>query len=129
MIKLERNYRSTQVILDAAFKVVSENRFRASKRLWTERKEGAPITLTPARDEEEEARIIADYIYRQTQLGRRRYGDFAVLYRTNAQSRVRRAVHARAHPHRLVGALRFTTAKRLKMCWRTCACWRTPTTR
>ncbi|BCW95708.1 MAG: UvrD-helicase domain-containing protein [Fimbriimonadales bacterium] len=115
VIKLERNYRSTQVILDAAFKVVSENRFRAPKRLWTERKEGAPITLTPARDEEEEARIIADYIYRQTQLGRRRYGDFAVLYRTNAQSRAFEERFMRERiPHRLVGALRFYDRKEIK---------------
>lgn len=115
VIKLEQNYRSTQVILDAAFKVVSENRFRAPKRLWTERKEGAPITLTPARDEEEEARIVADYIYRQTQLGRRRYGDFAVLYRTNAQSRAFEERFMRERiPHRLVGALRFYDRKEIK---------------
>ena len=115
VIKLERNYRSTQVILDAAFKVVSENRFRAPKRLWTERKEGAPITLTPTSDEEAEARIVADYIYREVQLGRRRYGDFAVLYRTNAQSRAFEERFMRERiPHRLVGALRFYDRKEVK---------------
>jgi DNA helicase-2/ATP-dependent DNA helicase PcrA len=115
IVKLEQNYRSTQVILDAAFKVVSQNRFRAPKRLWTERKEGSPITLTPARDEEEEARIIADYIYREVQLGRRRYGDFAVLYRTNAQSRAFEERFMRERiPYRLVGALRFYDRKEVK---------------
>jgi DNA helicase-2/ATP-dependent DNA helicase PcrA len=115
VIKLEQNYRSTQVILDAAFKVVSENRFRAPKRLWTERTGGAPITLTPARDEEEEARIIADYIYREVQRGRRRYGDFAVLYRTNAQSRAFEERFMRERiPYRLVGALRFYDRKEVK---------------
>lgn len=115
VIKLEQNYRSTQVILDAAFKVVSQNRSRAPKKLWSERKEGAPITLTAARDEEEEARIVADYIYRQVQLGKRRYGDFAVLYRTNAQSRAFEERFMRERiPHRLVGALRFYDRKEIK---------------
>lgn len=115
VIKLEQNYRSTQVILDAAFKVVSQNRSRAPKKLWSERKEGAPITLTAVRDEEEEARIVADYIYRQVQLGKRQYGDFAVLYRTNAQSRAFEERFMRERiPHRLVGALRFYDRKEIK---------------
>ncbi|MFN3689497.1 MAG: ATP-dependent helicase, partial [Fimbriimonadales bacterium] len=115
VVKLERNYRSTQVILDAAFKVVRENKMRAPKKLWTDRKEGKPITITPARDEEEEARIIADYIVQQVQLGRRRYGDFAVLYRTNAQSRAFEERFMRERiPHRLVGALRFYDRKEIK---------------
>lgn len=115
VVKLERNYRSTQAILDAAFKVVSENKFRAPKKLWTERKEGPPITITPTRDEEEEARIIADYIVQQVQLGRRRYSDFAVLYRTNAQSRAFEERFLRERiPHRLVGALRFYDRKEIK---------------
>jgi hypothetical protein len=99
VIKLEQNYRSTQVILDAAFKVVSENRFRAPKRLWTERRGGAPITLTPTSDEEAEARIVADYIYREVQLGRRRYGDFAVLVpHERPIARLRGTLYARAYP-------------------------------
>lgn len=115
VIKLERNYRSTQVILDAAFKVVSENKFRAPKKLWTDRTQGAPITITAARDEEEEAHLIADYIVQQTRLGRRRYGDFAVLYRTNAQSRAFEERFMRERiPHRLVGALRFYDRREIK---------------
>ncbi|MCS7209355.1 MAG: UvrD-helicase domain-containing protein [Fimbriimonadales bacterium] len=115
VVKLEQNYRSTQPILDAAFKVVSENKCRAPKRLWTERKHGAPVTLTPARDEDEEARLIADYILQQVRLGRRRYGDFAVLYRTNAQSRAFEERFLRERiPHRLIGALRFYDRKEIK---------------
>ncbi|MCS7191306.1 MAG: UvrD-helicase domain-containing protein, partial [Fimbriimonadales bacterium] len=115
VVKLERNYRSTQVILDAAFKVVRENKFRAPKKLWTDRLHGAPITITPVRDEEEEARIVADYIVQQTRLGKRRYGDFAVLYRTNAQSRAFEERFMRERiPHRLVGALRFYDRKEIK---------------
>lgn len=115
VIKLEQNYRSTQVILDAAFKVVSQNRSRAPKKLWSERTEGAPITLTAVRDEEEEARVVADYIYRQVLLGKRQYGDFAVLYRTNAQSRAFEERFMRERiPHRLVGALRFYDRKEIK---------------
>ncbi len=115
VVKLERNYRSTQIILDAAFKVVSENKFRAPKKLWTERKHGAPITISPARDEEEEARLVADYILQQVRLGKRRFGDFAVLYRTNAQSRAFEERFMRERiPHRLVGALRFYDRKEIK---------------
>ncbi len=115
VVKLERNYRSTQVILDAAFKVVSENKMRAPKKLWTERTHGAPITISPARDEEEEARLVADYIIQQTRLGKRRFGDFAVLYRTNAQSRAFEERFMRERiPHRLVGALRFYDRREIK---------------
>jgi DNA helicase-2/ATP-dependent DNA helicase PcrA len=115
VVKLERNYRSTQPILDAAFRIVSQNRVRAPKRLWTDRVQGIPVTLTPVSDEEEEARLIAEYIQRQVYLGRRRYGDYAILYRTNAQSRVFEERFLRERiPHRIVGALRFYDRKEIK---------------
>ncbi len=115
VVKLERNYRSTQIILDAAFRVVSQNKHRAPKKLWTERKEGAPITLTYATDEVEEARIVAEYILTQVRRGKRRFGDFAVLYRTNAQSRVFEERFMREGiPFRIVGALRFFDRKEIK---------------
>lgn len=115
VIKLERNYRSTQPILDAAYRVVSQNRFRAQKKLWTDREEGMPLTLTRAQDEMEEARLVADYIQRMVMRRERRYSDFAVLYRTNAQSRAFEDffTHARI-PHRIVGALRFYDRKEIK---------------
>jgi DNA helicase-2/ATP-dependent DNA helicase PcrA len=115
VVKLERNYRSTQPILDAAVRIVSQNRVRAPKRLWTDRLQGIPVTLTPVSDEEEEARLIAEYIQRQVYLGRRRYGDYAILYRTNAQSRVFEERFLRERiPHRIVGALRFYDRKEIK---------------
>ena len=115
VVKLERNYRSTQPILDAAFRIVSQNRVRVPKRLWTDRVQGVPVTLTPVSDEEEEARLIAEYIQRQVYLGRRRYGDYAILYRTNAQSRVFEERFLRERiPHRIVGALRFYDRKEIK---------------
>ncbi len=115
VVKLERNYRSTQPILDAAVRIVSQNRVRAPKRLWTERTDGIPVTLTPVSDEEEEARLIAEYIQRRVYQGQRRYGDFAILYRTNAQSRVFEERFLRERiPHRIVGALRFYDRKEVK---------------
>ena len=115
VVFLERNYRSTQPILDAAFRVICQNKVRAPKRLWTERTEGMPVTLTPVSDEEEEARLIAEYIQRQVYLGKRSFGDFAILYRTNAQSRAfeERFLRERV-PHRIVGALRFYDRKEIK---------------
>jgi len=115
VIRLERNYRSTQPILDAANRVVSQNRFRAEKKLWTDRAEGMPLTLTRAQDEMEEARLVADYIQRMVMRGERRYSDFAVLYRTNAQSRAFEDFFMQARiPHRIVGALRFYDRKEIK---------------
>ncbi len=115
VVKLERNYRSTQIILDAAFRVVSQNKRRAPKKLWSDRKEGAPITLTYATDDIEEARIVAEYILAQVRRGKRRFGDFAVLYRTNAQSRTFEERFMREGiPFRVVGALRFFDRKEIK---------------
>jgi DNA helicase-2/ATP-dependent DNA helicase PcrA len=88
IVKLERNYRSTKNILTAANAVIQKNRGRANKQLWTENDEGTPITLTQAGTEQDEAMMVADAILKDVRTGRRNYGDFAVLYRTNAQSRV-----------------------------------------
>lgn len=115
VVKLERNYRSTQPILDLAFKVVSQNTVRAPKRLWTDRSEGMPVTLTTTLDEEEEARLVAEYIQREVVRGTRQYGDFTILYRTNAQSRAfeQRLMRERI-PYRIVGSLRFFDRKEIK---------------
>lgn len=115
IVKLERNYRSTQIILDAAYKVVRENSLRAPKKLWTDRTEGQPITFTQAIDQEDEARIVADYILRQVHQKKRRFCDFAILYRTNAQSRAFEERFLRDRiPYRLVGALRFYDRREIK---------------
>ncbi len=115
VVKLERNYRSTQNILAAANAVISRNRSRAPKSLWTQNDKGVPITLTMAGTEMDEAASVVDRVTRDVQTGRRRYGDFAVLYRTNAQSRVLEEAFINARvPHLLVGGQRFYERKEIK---------------
>ena len=115
IVKLERNYRSTKNILTAANAVIQKNRGRANKQLWTENDEGTPITLTQAGTEQDEAMMVADAILKDVRTGRRNYGDFAVLYRTNAQSRVvEEAFLTMRIPHVLVGGVRFYERKEVK---------------
>jgi len=112
VIKLEQNYRSTQVILDGANAVVCQNRGRKEKRLWTDNKGGAPITLCLAEDEEEEADWVAQRIVEETQ---GRYGRSAVFYRINAQSRaVEEALMRRGIPYTVVGGIRFYQRREIK---------------
>jgi DNA helicase-2/ATP-dependent DNA helicase PcrA len=85
VLKLEQNYRSTKTILDAAYGVVSKNRGRKDKRLWTEKEEGAPIQRYEAENEQEEAVYVVQKIREKVLTGQKRYRDFAILYRTNAQ--------------------------------------------
>lgn len=115
VIKLQQNYRSTQVILDAAHEVIRNNRSRADKRLWTDQKGGAALTLTEAGTEQDEAMIVADAITRDVNAGRRKWSDFAVLYRTNAQSRAFEDAFLMLRiPHVLVGGIRFYERKEIK---------------
>lgn len=115
IIKLQQNYRSTKNIISAAYEVIKRNRSRADKRLWTENAEGAPLTLTQAGTEHDEAMMVAEAILQDTRSGRRSYGEFAVLYRTNAQSRVlEEAFLTMRIPHILVGGQRFYERKEIK---------------
>jgi DNA helicase-2/ATP-dependent DNA helicase PcrA len=115
IIKLERNYRSTKTILAAANEVIKHNRSRASKELWTENPEGVPITLTQAGTEQDEGLRIAERINLDVRSGRRKYRDFAVLYRTNAQSRTMEESFLTTRiPHILVGGQRFYERKEVK---------------
>ena len=115
IIKLERNYRSTGNILRVANEVIQHNRSRAGKRLWTENEAGPSVTLTQAGTEQDEAMLVADAIQKDVGLGRRRYSDFAVLYRTNAQSRVlEEAFLTSRMPHILVGGQRFYERKEIR---------------
>ena len=110
VVRLERNYRSTQIILDAASSVISRNRNRQGTRLWTERLGGEKILYFRGADDLEEA----DYI---TRTARAAAADttVAVLYRTNAQSRVVEDALARAGlPYRIVGGVRFYERKEIK---------------
>ena len=108
---LERNYRSTQKILDAAFKVISKNKSHPILRLWTDKDGGEKIMLYEARNEQDEAGFIID----QIQMASRQLCDFAVLYRTNAQSRVLEEAFLHIGvPYLLVGGVRFYERKEVK---------------
>lgn len=115
VIKLEQNYRSTRVILDAAHGVVSHNRTRKPKRLWTQNADGVLLHREEADNERDEAAFVARKVYEATRYGQRRYRDFAILYRTNAQSRVFEEVFLQfGIPYRIVGGLRFYERKEVK---------------
>ena len=115
VIKLEQNYRSTGAILEAAQKVITKNVERTDKKLWTAAGNGAPVQVQAVRDESEEAYVVASRIAAQTSIGARRYGDFAVLYRTNAQSfAFERAFMQQRIPYQLVGGVRFYDRKEIK---------------
>lgn len=108
VVKLEQNYRSTQVILDAANYVVSHNMGRKPKTLWTSNARGEAITAYQAENEHDEAAFVVSEIARLRELEERSYKDFALFYRTNAQSRVFEETFVRmAIPYRVVGGMRF----------------------
>jgi len=115
VVNLEQNYRSTQDILDAAHHVIRNNEERAPKRLWTERLGGERLQAAQLYNDVEEAEYVADEIDRLRRLEGRRSGDFAVLYRTNAQSRAFEDVFGRRRiPYRLVGGVRFWERREVK---------------
>lgn len=114
VIVLDQNYRSTQVILDAAQGVIEKNVHQRHKKLWTESQAGEQIILCPAEDEEAEARFVAETIERDMAAGRTA-SDFAVLYRTNAQSRMVEEMFLRSSiSYRIVGGLKFYQRKEIK---------------
>jgi len=115
VVHLEQNYRSSQAILDAAYSVIRSNPERAEKRLWTERAGGEKVMAMQAYNEIEEAEFVADEIERLRRTESRGYSDFAILYRTNAQSRSFEDVLARRRiPYRLVGGIRFWERREVK---------------
>lgn len=115
VITLAQNYRSTKNILDAAYHVVSKNRSRSDKRLWTDNGTGTQIFVGEAGTENDEAMMVADTIAREVRTSDRGYGDFAVLYRTNAMSRaVEEAFLTMRLPHVLIGGQRFYERKEVK---------------
>src|SRR5438309_1380836 len=115
VVRLEQNYRSSQAILDAAYSVIRHNPERAEKRLWTVRAGGEKVTATQAYNEVEEAEFVGDELDRLRTTDGRTHADFAVLYRTNAQSRSFEDVLARRRiPYRLVGGVRFWERREVK---------------
>ena len=114
-IKLEQNYRSTKIILDAANAVIDHNEGRPEKNLWTDKVEGAKIQHFTAQSEHEEAAFIGDTIVKKHDIHSVPYGDMAILYRTNAQSRVlEEALIKRALPYTMVGGTKFYDRKEIK---------------
>jgi len=115
VIVLEQNYRSTQTILDAANAVIANNAGRRPKHLWTDSVGGELISRYLGEDERDEALYLAREIHRLVEECPYRYGDLAVFYRTNAQSRVLEEVFVRSGiPYRVVGGVKFYDRKEVK---------------
>jgi len=113
--KLEQNYRSTKTILEAANVVVSRNTARRKKELWTDNAHGQAIDIYEAANEQEEAIHVANTILDKVATEGRRYSDFVILYRMNAQSRIFEDVFLSYRvPYVLVGSLRFYERKEIK---------------
>ncbi|GMC08275.1 DNA helicase PcrA [Enterococcus thailandicus] len=115
VILLEQNYRSTKTILDAANQVIENNTNRKPKNLWTENQEGAKITYYRGDNERDETRFVIEKMQHEMRENGRDYGDFAVLYRTNAQSRVMEETLLKANiPYKMVGGHKFYDRKEIK---------------
>ena len=114
-IKLEKNSRSTQRILDGAWSVVSNNKNRAEKKLEATRGKGDKISLISTGSDEEESNAICDSIKSEIKLNKNTFKDFAVLYRTNAQSRsIEQAMVKEGLPYNIVGGTKFYDRKEIK---------------
>ncbi len=115
IIKLEQNYRSTKNILDAAHAVISKNAQRSDKRLWTDAGDGLPVQMLQVGSERAESEAIIRRVRTGVDSGRRKLRDYAVLYRTNAQSRsIEEGFVHYGIPYRVVGGVRFYDRKEIK---------------
>lgn len=113
--RLEQNYRSTKNILAAAHSVVKNNIHRHDKQLWTDKEEGALVSLLCVNDEQEEAQYIVDRISQELRASEKGFYDFAILYRTNAQSRsLEEALRSEGIPYIIVGGVKFYERKEVK---------------
>ncbi len=115
IIKLEQNYRSTKAILDAAHAVITKNQQRSDKKLWTDSGEGKPVSVLQVANERAEGEAIIRRVKNAVDARFRNFKDFAVLYRTNAQSRsVEETLIRYGVPYRIVGGQRFYDRKEIK---------------
>ncbi|MBN1618619.1 UvrD-helicase domain-containing protein [Candidatus Dojkabacteria bacterium] len=119
VVKLEKNYRSTQNILDSAYAIVHKNNERVEKKLWTDSEKGSPIHVYEAKRDFDEAKFVIDKILDLSDINNNensvRLKDIAILYRTNAQSRIfEEELLKNAIPYRLVGGLRFYERREIK---------------
>jgi DNA helicase-2/ATP-dependent DNA helicase PcrA len=115
VVKLEQNYRSTQTIVNAANKVIAKNKHQLKKMVWTENLEGEKINLFKANSDSEEGRLVALSIFEEKSMKQLHHSDFAILYRTNSQSRsFEEALRKKNIPYRIVGGLSFYQRKEIK---------------
>jgi DNA helicase-2/ATP-dependent DNA helicase PcrA len=115
LFKLEQNYRSTKVILKAADSVIKHNKDQVSKTLWTENEEGEPVVLLKCSDEKDEASQISKYIKYETSKKKLTFSNFAILYRTNSQSRAMEDIFRREKiPYTIIGGVEFYKRKEVK---------------
>src|SRR4029453_8284324 len=115
VILLEQNYRSTQTILDAANAVIANNMSRKPKELWTHAGPGTPIVRSHADEESDEAQWVARELVRLHDEEHHRWGDLAVFYRTNAQSRVMEEYLVRVGiPYKVIGGTKFYDRREVK---------------
>lgn len=113
--RLEQNYRSTKVIVEAANQIISKNRHQLAKTIWTDNTEGDTIKVIRAMSDNEEGRLVADQIFEQRMRDHFKNGEFAILYRTNAQSRsFEEALRRLNIPYRIYGGLSFYQRKEIK---------------
>jgi DNA helicase II / ATP-dependent DNA helicase PcrA len=115
LFKLEQNYRSTKTILAAADSVIKNNKNQVSKTLWTEHNDGEQLTLIRCADEKDEAFQLAKYIKKEISKKKLSYKDFAILYRTNAQSRAMEDIFYKEKiPYIIIGGVEFYKRKEVK---------------
>ncbi len=115
VVVLDQNYRSTQRILEAANAVIANNATTRKKHLWTDKGEGAPLTRFQGDDEHDEAQFVVSEVQRLVDGGEYRFGDVAVFYRTNVQSRVlEEALVRRGIPYRVFGGVKFYDRREIK---------------
>ena len=115
LIRLEQNYRSSKVIVNAANDVISNNKSQIQKEVWTANDEGKPIKVYRALSDGEEGRYVASTIFEKALSEQRKYGEFAILYRTNAQSRaMEEALRKKNIPYKIYGGLSFYQRAEIK---------------
>lgn len=115
VILLEQNYRSTKNILAAANNVIENNVYRKKKKLWTDQEEGEKILYYRGMNEREESRYVVEMIQKEMDENQRSYGDFCILYRTNAQSRVMEETLLKANmPYKMIGGHKFYDRKEIR---------------
>lgn len=115
LFKLEQNYRSTQIIVDAANSIISKNKDQIQKNVWTDNAKGSPIKVIRALTDNEEGKIIANKIFDLKHSETTQWSDFAILYRTNRQSRAfEEALRKMNMPYKIYGGLSFYQRKEIK---------------